>query len=127
MTLDSVVLLLEYREIENDNCDVCEHFEHCCHFQSVCEYSPETNANRVISIDLHGVAPKPYTLEAFLSQLILWSVTIVCFCPVVAGLRQDSRIAGHYVVMAQSLGHFYWNGFLRCPSAPEQRFAEQSP
>ena len=66
MTFDSLVLLLECRDI----CDVCKHFERCCHFESALEYSLETNTNRV---DLH-VSLKPYIIVLLLFQLILWSV-----------------------------------------------------
>lgn len=70
MTFDSMVLLLEYRDIENDVCDVCEHFERCYHLQSASEYSLETSTNRVKGIDLHDVSLKPYIVVIQLSQLI---------------------------------------------------------
>ena len=82
MTVDSMAVLLE--EIETNTWDVCEHFEHCYHFQSAFEHSPETSANCVIGIDWHDVSLKPKTLEDFWSQGILWPVTIVWICPVVA-------------------------------------------
>ena len=74
MTFDSMVLLLEYREMENDTCDMCELFERGYHFQSAFEYSPKRDANRIIGIDLHDVSVKPYILRLLVSQPILWPV-----------------------------------------------------
>ena len=73
-TFDSMVLLLEYRDIENDTCDVCEHFERCYLFQNVFEHSPETHANCVIGIDMHDVRVKPNPQKIFDSLLFLCSV-----------------------------------------------------
>ena len=91
---------------------MCANFSNMLSVQSAIEYSPEIDANRVISIDLHDISLEPYTLKAFLSQLILRSVTIVWICPLVAGFRQDSRIAGRSVVMAQRPGVLQLEQFL---------------
>ena len=56
MTLDIVILLLEYRKIDNDACDVREQVEHCYHFHSVLKHNRNTNANRVLGINSYGVA-----------------------------------------------------------------------
>ena len=130
MTLDIVIFLLEYREIDNDACDVREQVEYIHYSQSVLKHNRNTNANRVFRINSYGVAlifihPKSFCVTASPVCGLWLGVKIGWLCPVVAGLRRDSSIECRFVVTVQGPRYFDQNDFdfLHCPLAAEQSVA----